>query len=76
MATIKHACEMNDIILNWKNLKKFVKSEKTDNEINGKDRGLYSYRNTKNTRVFRSEVKDCFSCLSIYGNKNRGFTIN
>jgi hypothetical protein len=39
MATIKHACEMNDVILNWKKLKKFIKSEKTDNEINGKDRG-------------------------------------
>jgi len=39
MAAIKHACEMNDVILNWKKLKKFIKSEKTDNEINGKDRG-------------------------------------
>ena len=39
MATIKHACEMNDVILNWKKLKKFIKSEKTDNETNGKDRG-------------------------------------
>jgi hypothetical protein len=37
MATIKHACEMNDVILNWKKLKKFIKSEKTDNEINGKE---------------------------------------
>ncbi|HSA73461.1 MAG TPA: hypothetical protein VLD84_05845 [Nitrososphaeraceae archaeon] len=39
MASNKHACEMNDVILNWKKLKKFIKSEKTDNEINGKDRG-------------------------------------
>ena len=39
MASIKHACEMNDVILNWKKLKKFIKSEKTDNETNGKDRG-------------------------------------
>ncbi|HVE37110.1 MAG TPA: hypothetical protein VNA18_02850 [Nitrososphaeraceae archaeon] len=30
MATIKHACEMNDVILNWKKLKKFIKSETTD----------------------------------------------
>ena len=28
---------MNDVILNWKKLKKFIKSEKTDNEINGKE---------------------------------------
>lgn len=26
MASIKHACEMNDVILNWKKLKKFIKS--------------------------------------------------
>lgn len=24
MASIKHACEMNDVILNWKKLKKFI----------------------------------------------------
>lgn len=39
MASIKHACEMNDVILNWKKLKKFIKSGKTDNETNGKDGG-------------------------------------
>ena len=39
MATIKHACEMNDVILNWKKLKKFIKSEKTDNETNAKEGG-------------------------------------
>jgi hypothetical protein len=39
MATIKHACEMNDVALNWKKLKKFIQSEKTDNEMDGKDRG-------------------------------------
>jgi len=39
IASIKHACEMNDVILNWKKLKKFIKVEKTDNAINGKDRG-------------------------------------
>lgn len=30
-SAIKHACEMNDVILNWKKLKKFIKSDKTDN---------------------------------------------
>jgi len=30
-AAIRHACEMNDVILNWKKLKKFIKSEKTSN---------------------------------------------
>ena len=51
LATIKHACEMNDVVLNWMKLKKFIKSEKTDNEFNGKDRGLYTSSNTKNIRV-------------------------
>lgn len=38
LSAIMHACEMNDVILNWKKLKKFIKSDKTDNEISGKDR--------------------------------------
>ena len=38
-SAIKHACEMNDVVLNWKNLKKFIKCDKTNNSINGKDRG-------------------------------------
>jgi hypothetical protein len=38
-ATIKHACEINDIVLNWKKIKKFINSEKTGNETNGRDRG-------------------------------------
>ena len=38
-ATLKHACEINDIVLNWKKIKKFINSEKTGNETNGRDRG-------------------------------------
>ncbi len=30
-SAIKHACDMNDIILNWKKLKKFIKSDRTEN---------------------------------------------
>lgn len=30
---------MNDVILNWKKLKKIIKFERTDNCINGRDRG-------------------------------------
>jgi hypothetical protein len=26
-ATLKHVCEINDIVLNWKKIKKFVNSE-------------------------------------------------
>ena len=35
-SAIKLACEMNDVILNWKKLHRFIKSEKTGNSINGK----------------------------------------
>ena len=38
-ATIKHALEVNDVILNWKKIKKFIGSSKTGNEVVGKDRG-------------------------------------
>jgi integrase len=39
VSSIKHACEINDIVLNWKKIKKFISSEKTGNETNGRDRG-------------------------------------
>lgn len=38
-ATIKHACEINDVILNWRKIKRFIGSDKTGNEIIGRDRG-------------------------------------
>ncbi|HKQ21606.1 MAG TPA: hypothetical protein VJS91_06175 [Nitrososphaeraceae archaeon] len=38
-ASLKHACEINDVMLNWKKIKKFINSEKTGNETNGRDRG-------------------------------------
>ena len=38
-ATLKHTCEINDVVLNWKKIKKFITSEKTGNETNGRDRG-------------------------------------
>jgi integrase len=37
--TLKHACEVNDVLLNWKKIKKFVHPTKTGNEIAGRDRG-------------------------------------
>lgn len=46
-ATLKHACEINDFVLIWKIIKKFINSEKTWNETNGKDRG-YTDREIRN----------------------------
>jgi hypothetical protein len=31
-AMLKHLCEINDVVLNWKKIKKFINSEKTGNE--------------------------------------------
>jgi len=45
-ATIRHACEMNDVILNWKKIKKFTKPVKTGNETNGRDRA-YTHEEIK-----------------------------
>ena len=38
-AILRHACEINDIVLNWKKIKKFINCERTGNETNGRDRG-------------------------------------
>ena len=48
---------MNDVILNWKKLKKFLKSGKTDNETNGKDRGYTHEEIQKNIRITRISTK-------------------
>ncbi len=67
MATIKHACEMNDVILNWKKLKKFIRSEKTDNEINGKDRG-YTHEEIQKILEFSDQrLKTAFLVLASTG---------
>lgn len=67
MATIKHACEMNDVILNWKKLKKFIKSEKTDNETNGKDRG-YTHEEIQTILEFSDQrLKTAFLVLASTG---------
>jgi integrase len=67
MATIKHACEMNDVILNWKKLKKFIKSEKTDNETNGKDRG-YTHEEIQKILDFSDQrLKTAFLVLASTG---------
>jgi integrase len=67
MASIKHACEMNDVILNWKKLKKFIKSEKTDNETNGKDRG-YTHEEIQTILEFSDQrLKTAFLILASTG---------
>ena len=66
-ATLKHACEINDIILNWKKIKKFINSEKTGNETNGRDRG-YTHEEIKKVLDFSEQrIKTAFLILASTG---------
>jgi integrase len=67
MAAIKHACEMNDIVLNWKKIKKFVRSQKTGNEISGKDRG-YTHQEIQRILGFSDQrLRTAFLILASTG---------
>jgi len=67
MATIKHACDMNDVILNWKKIKKFIKNDKTGNEIAGKDRG-YNHEEIQKILNFSDQrLKTAFLVLASTG---------
>lgn len=66
-SAIKHCCEMNDVILNWKKLKKFVKSDKTENSINGKDRGYEDTEIQKILEFSDQRLKTAFLILASTG---------
>ena len=58
--TLKHACEINDVVLNWKKIKKFCKSQRTGNEILGHDRG-YEHKEIQQILDFSDQrVKTAF----------------
>lgn len=66
-ATLKHACEINDIVLNWKKIKKFINSEKTGNETNGRDRG-YTHEEIQRILEFSDQrSKTAFLILASTG---------
>jgi integrase len=67
-ATIKHACDMNDCLLNWKKIKKFsIKSTKTGNEIAGKDRG-YTHEEIQKILEFSDQrIRTAFLILASTG---------
>lgn len=58
---------MNDVILNWKKLKKFIKSDKTDNSINGKDRGYTDEEIRKILQFSDQRLKTAFLVLVSTG---------
>lgn len=66
-SSIKHACEMNDVILNWRKLKKFIKSDYAENGINGKDRG-YTHQEIKTILEYSDQrLKTAFLVLASTG---------
>jgi len=66
-ASIKHACDMNDILLNWRKMKKFARSGKTGNEIFGKDRG-YEHKEIQQILEYSEQrVKTAFLILASTG---------
>ena len=58
---------MNDVILNWKKLKKFIKSEKTDNSINGNDRGYTDKEIQRILEYSDQRLKTAFLILTSTG---------
>ena len=66
-ATLRHACEMNDVVLNWKKIKKFINSEKTGNEANGRDRGYEDKEIQKILEFSDQRLKTAFLVLASSG---------
>ena len=68
LSAIRHACEINDTVLNWKKIKKFIRSsQKTGNEIAGRDRG---YTHTEIQKILQhsdQRIKTCFLILASTG---------
>lgn len=65
--TIKHACVQNDVLLNWDKLKKFTRSEKTGNEISGKDRGYTHQEIQQILSLSDQRIKTAFLTLASTG---------
>ncbi|MDW0240451.1 MAG: hypothetical protein QOK55_06600 [Nitrososphaeraceae archaeon] len=64
-ATLKHACEINDVIVNWKKIKKFINSERTGNETNGRDRG-YTHQEIQTILEFSEQrLKTAIFAIAI-----------
>ncbi len=66
-SAIKHACEMNDVVLNWTKMKKFIRTENRDNGINGKDRGYEDKEIRKILEFSDQRSKTAFLLLASTG---------
>jgi integrase len=66
-SAIKHACEMNDVVLNWTKMKKFIRTDNRDNSINGKDRGYTDEEIRKILEFSDQRSKTAFLLLASTG---------
>jgi len=71
--SIKHACEINDIVLNWKKIK-FISSEETGNQTNGRDRGYTHEEIDKILDFVDHRIKTAILILACTGNEDRRIT--
>ena len=63
LATLKHFCEMNDIILNWKKIAKFVNSD----VVKSPDRGYEQEEIKRLVDYSDHRIKACFLMLASTG---------
>jgi hypothetical protein len=63
---------MNDIILNWSKMKKFIRTENRDNSINGKDRG-YTHEEIQKILEFSDQRLNLCQKVRLIGSKNASF---
>ncbi len=66
-SAIKHACEMNDVVLNWTKMKKFIRTDNRENGINGKDRGYLHEEIQKILEFADQRSKTAFLLLASTG---------
>jgi integrase len=67
VSTLRRTCEINDVILNWKKIKKFINFEKTGNETNGRDRA-YTHNEIQKILVFCDQrIRIAFLLLASTG---------
>jgi hypothetical protein len=63
---------MNDIILNWSKMKKFIRTENRDNSINGKDRG-YTHEEIQKILEFSDQRLNLCQKVRLIGSKNASY---
>jgi len=68
LSTLRRACVINDVVLNWTKIRKFIRSsQKTGNEISGRDRGYTHQEIQKILEFSEQRIKTAFLILASTG---------